>query len=316
MSVSENTTIAGFVVIDTGGYKTRTVKQSGLFENPNRGIKSKPKWQHILKKVLPDSKSADSLICMEVQTFNISKGNKVLPCEFRIDRTLANSGNAVGGWKIYGFARMCLTYEGKTYKKWVMINSAYADETNITFKWADEIQSALCARETKVEHHKHILISPTTTGNAGADLIPRRDLLIETPLLKQTFLSESKLKSLGQRRVRNGEREFTRISNADSLVSSSSGIMSELMVPGFEYPVLNIKDTTTFRENKDDTRIFSLSPGRWMLNSSNTIDLLNIEIYDLSFGAAHRASVSVASIPKVKDGKKKRSQNKNVFRRL
>ena len=318
MSVSNNTTIAGFVVIDTGGYKTRTVKQSALFKKPNRGLKSEPKWEHILKKVLPDSKDVESLVCMEVQTFNISKGNKVLPCEFRVDRTIANSGNATGGWMIYGFVRMCLTYEGKTFKKWVMIYTAYADETNITFKWADDVQSALCARETKVEHHKHILIAPKTSGNPGAGLIPRRDHLIAKPLLKTTFTSESKLKSLGQRRVQTGERVFTRISNADSLVVTSSGVMSDLMVPGFENPVFNIKDTTTFREDNDDKKIFSLSPGRWMLAGLDSInlDLSNIAIYDISFGAAHRASVSVASIPKVKDGKKKRSQNRNVFRRL
>ena len=94
------------------------------------------------------------------------------------------------------------------------------------------------------------------------------------------------------------------------------------MVPGFNNPVFNVRNTTTFREEKDDKKIFSMSPGRWMLSLEITpsgvenIDLSNIEIYDISFGAAHRASVSVASLPKVKEGKKKRSQNKNVFRRL
>ena len=319
MSVSNNTTTVGFVVIDTAGYQTRTVKQSALFKNPNRGIKSEPKWEHILKKVLPDSKDVESLICMEVQTFNISRGNKVLPCEFSIDRTVANSGDSTGGWMIYGFARMCLTFQGKTFKKWVMIHTAYADKANITFSWANDTQSALCARETKVEHHKHVLIAPKAEGGPGAELIARRELFIKKPLLKTTFLSESKLKSLGQRRVKIGEREFTRISNADSLIDTSQGDMSDLMVPGFETPVFNIRHTTTFREDKDDNKIFTLSPGRWMIgfpSGVTSIDLSNIVIYDISFGAAHRASVSVASIPKVKDGKKKRSQNKNVFRRL
>ena len=322
MSVSNNTTTVGFVVIDSNGYKTRTVKQSALFNNPNRGIKSDPKWKHILKKVLPDSKKADALICMEVQTFNISKGSKVLPCEFSIDRTVANSGDSTGGWMIYGFARMCLTFEGKTFKKWVMIHSAYADKANITFSWANDTQSALCARKTKVEHHKHVLIAPNANGSPGMELIPRREHLISNPLLKTTFLSESKLKSLGQHRVKIGERIFTKISNPDYLVDISSGGISDLMVPGFNNPVFNVRNTTTFREEKDDKKIFSMSPGRWMLSLEITpsgvenIDLSNIEIYDISFGAAHRASVSVASLPKVKEGKKKRSQNKNVFRRL
>ena len=78
------------------------------------------------------------------------------------------------------------------------------------------------------------------------------------------------------------------------LIDIETGNMSKLMVPGFQSPVFNVRSATTFREDKDDNKVFSLTAGRWMCEQGEGT-YQNIEIFDIAFGAAHRASVSVAS---------------------
>ena len=309
----------GFVVLEESK-EVRRVKTSVLFDNPNRGYKAKPKWRHLIKRVEPAKVWTDiggpSTVTFHLDKIVVSRGNKEIPCNVSVDRTLTNSGDTVGGWFIHGFVRFTLEFEGKTFKKWAMVHGKWGDSKSASFEWANSVQSAQCSNITRNEHHKTFLIAPKESGSPGANLVPRDIELVIRPVQKATFVAESKRKLLAiKHRVKAGNRTFVKISDADRLIDVETGNMSKLMVPGFQSPVFNVKSTTTFREDNDDNKIFSLSAGRWMCEQGEGT-YHNIEIFDIAFGAAHRASVSVASTPAKKEVKKKRFNNKNVFRRL
>lgn len=308
----------GFVVLEVSK-DVRQVKTSALFDNPNRGYKANPKWGHFVKGIKPAKVWTDiggpSTVTFEMHNYVVTKGNKLLSCNVSVDRTLTNSGDAVGGWKIFGFVRFTIEFEGKTFKKWAMVHGGWGDDKSVSYKWADAVQSAQCSNITRSVNHKTYLIAPKESGNPGANLVPRATDLVKQPVQKATFIAESKRKSLGMKRVKAGNRTFVKISDADRLIDIETGNMSKLMVPGFQSPVFNVRSTTTFREDKDDNKVFSLTAGRWMCEQGEGT-YQNIEIFDIAFGAAHRASVSVASTPAKKDIQKKRFKNKNVFRRL
>ena len=309
----------GFVELDISA-NTRRVKTSVLFENPHRGYKSNPKWDYWIKNVKLMNYDYGTYIKFGIENLVISKGDKLLSCNFSIDRTITNSGDSIVGWRIHGFVRFTIDFEGKTFKRWTMVHSEYGDDSTVTYTWADPVQSALCTEITSGVHHKMHLIAPRANGNPGADLVPRpTNKLISLPLQKASFNHKSRMLSRHQVRREVAGMIFKKISPPVNTTGGETGNLSKLMVPGFDKPVFNIKSTTTFRIDKDDSKIFTMSPGRWMdeTNHGNTApEYTRFEIHDISFGAAHRASVSVASTPKKQASQKKRYNNKNVFRRL
>lgn len=314
----------GFVELDISA-NVRRVKTSALFENPHRGYKSKPKWDKwIIDVVRGDAtyhvgnSPCGPDVRFKIKNLVVSKGDKLMSCNFSVDRTITNSGDAVVGWTINGFVRFTIDFEGKTFKRWAMVHSEYGTQ-DPTYTWADPVQSAICTQLTSEVHHKMHLIAPRASGNPGADLVPRpTNKLISKPVQKRSFIAKSRVLSRYQVKRRVGGKDFVRIGNPIKGADVSSGNISRLMIPGFAKPVFNITSTTTFRKGKDDNQIFTLSPGRWMTDTifGDSDNFTDVEIYNISFGAAHRASVSVASTPAKKEVQKKRFKNKNVFRRL